>query len=98
MYYKVTIVLNNDHRITNTVKYIWEDNLCDKLNSVRRDAFTAVAGIIVQPEDISYIIIEELGETVLYESKGDSNGVGADSGKRACGSDSNCPCDSNDGR
>ena len=94
--YKVTIILNNDRHITNSVRYIWADDICEKLNAVRRDAFTAIAGIIVQPEDISAVIIEEIAETVIHEERtGGANGLGTDSGKRVCGTGSCSPSDSN---
>lgn len=64
--YKVTITLNNEHRISNTVTYFWADDVCDQLNRARRDAFVPVAGMLVQPEDISSIVVEEIKEGVRF--------------------------------
>ena len=60
--YKVTITLNNEHHISNTVQYFWADDVCDQLNKARRDAFVPVAGMLVQPEDVSCILVEEINE------------------------------------
>ena len=60
--YKVTITLNNEHHISNTVQYFWADDACEQLNKARRDAFVPVAGMLVQPEDVSCILVEEINE------------------------------------
>ena len=87
--YKVTITLNNEHHISNTVQYFWSDDVCDQLNRARRDAFVPVAGMLVQPEDISSIVVEEIKEGVL------ADGLGVDSGKRVSGTCGSCASDSN---
>ena len=78
--YKVTITLNNEHRISNTVTYFWADDVCDQLNKARRDAFVPVAGMLVQPEDISSIVVEEIKEGVLADGlacgRGNATGGG----------------------